>query len=76
MLFLIEKKWFIDIYKRIKDIYQAIPTYYSLQIIDMAEYYEYSLTECVNEVEKAEEKVKNHLKKMGFKGAYLDVANK
>lgn len=63
---LAEEKWFPDIYTRIKKAYEAIPLYFSEQLIDMTGRYEYSLKECTDAVEKAEARVKAHLKSLGF----------
>ncbi len=63
---LIQKKWFTSIYERIDSIYQAVSHRLSNRLIELVERYEFTLSQCEDEIKKYEIKVKAHLERMGF----------
>lgn len=63
---IVDLKWNKYIFEGIDAIYSAISNNLANGIAELAERYEITLLECINEVEEYEEKVKSHLERMGF----------
>lgn len=64
--FIVDLKWNKDIFEGIKDIYSAVSHNLANGIMVLAKRYETTLSECEDEVEEYEAKVKSHLERMGF----------
>lgn len=63
---IVDLKWSFAIFDGIYAIYSAVSHHLDNRITDLAERYETTLDECVNEVADFEAKVKSHLERMGF----------
>ena len=63
---IVELKWNKYIFEGIDAIYSAVSYNLANVITELAEMYETTLLECVNDVEEYEAKVKSHLERMGF----------
>lgn len=63
----IDKKWFASIYNGVDELYTAISHRIANRVVELAERYETTLSECEKKVETYESKVKAHLAKMGYK---------
>ena len=64
---LINKKWLKAIFDGIDNLYTTISHNITNRIVELVERYEYTLSEIENNVNSYEAKVKEHLKRMGFK---------
>jgi len=64
---LINRKWHAQIYEGIYTLYKTVSQRITERIVEIAERYENTLPELETAVTDYEKKVKNHLKKMGFK---------
>lgn len=62
----LDKKWFASIYKGIDELYTAISHRIANRVVELAERYEFTLSECESKVDAYEAKVKLHLAKMGY----------
>lgn len=63
----INKKWINSVYDGIESLYTIISQNIANRIIELVERYENILSEIENDVNSYEAKVKEHLKRMGFK---------
>ncbi|MEC0373568.1 HsdM family class I SAM-dependent methyltransferase [Paenibacillus chibensis] len=63
---LVEEKWLRAIYNGIDAIHSAVSHRIYSRITELVERYEFTLPECEAEVAELENKVKSHLKRMGF----------
>lgn len=63
---LIVKKWYDKIFKEIENLYTTVSHNIADRIVEIVERYESTLGELESDVKKYENKVKGHLKKMGF----------
>jgi type I restriction enzyme M protein len=66
MELLLERKWYRSLLSDILALYSAVSHRITKRITELADRYEQTLPEIETEVEKLKEKVKSHLKKMGF----------
>lgn len=63
---LIEDKWYFSIEKGIEDLHKSVSHSLSNRIVELVERYESTLEECEATVKGYEEKVSEHLRRMGF----------
>jgi type I restriction enzyme M protein len=63
---IVDLKWNNNIFEGINNIYSAVSHKLSNRIIELAERYETTLSECNDEATEFEAKVKSHLERMGF----------
>lgn len=63
---LINKKWYYSIYEEIDSLYTSISHNIAHRIMELADRYEYTLSDIESEVKKYEIKAKSHLERMGF----------
>ena len=63
---IVDLKWSFAIFAGIDVIYSTVSHHLANRIIELAERYETTLSECASDVDDFEKKVKAHLERMGF----------
>jgi len=64
--FVVEKKWCSSIFNMINDIYENISHHLTGRIEELDQRYDLTLPSIEDEVAEYEDRVKNHLERMGF----------